>query len=454
MKQIANILDTNNKRVIIIGSGFAGMKLAMELKKEKFQIVVIDKRNYHQFQPLLYQVATAGLEPTAISFPLRKLFQNHKNLNFRIGALKEVDPDKKQIFTSIGKLSYDYLVIATGARTNFFNMENIKKRALSLKSPSDAILIRNVILENYEEALNHTSTNCISAYLNIAIVGGGPTGVELAGALAEMKKFILPKDYPDLDFSKMKIFLFESGSALLKNMSSKSSKKADDYLKKLGVEVRLNTFVSDYDGKIVKLSSGENHITYTLVWAAGIKMEKIKGFNAESYGRSNDLLVDEHNIVNGYSDIFAIGDISTHISKEYPQGYPKVVQSALQQAVRLSKNLINLHKESKLVKFKYKNKGSMVTIGRNLAVADLPKFHLNGFIAWVIWSIIHLFSIIGLKNKIITFINWLWNYLTYNQSLRLLIKPKTYELINQEILGECYLHEKHSKNYFLSEASE
>lgn len=448
MKQIANIPEIENKRVVIIGSGFAGMKLAMELKKEKFQVVVIDKRNYHQFQPLLYQVATAGLEPTAISFPLRKLFQNHKNLIFRIGELKEVDPGKKQIYTSIGKLSYDYLVIATGARTNFFGMENIKKHALPLKSPSDAILIRNVILENYEEALNHTSVNCVSAYLNIAIVGGGPTGVELAGALAEMKKYILPKDYPDLDFNKMRIFLFESGSALLKNMSSKSSKNAQNYLEKLGVDVHLNTFVSDYDGKIVRLSNGENHMTYTLVWAAGIKMGKIQGFSAESYGRSNDLLVNEYNIINGYSDIFAIGDISTHISKELPNGYPKVVQTAIQQGKTLSNNLKNINIGKSLTKFVYKNKGSMVTIGRNLAVADLPKFHLNGFIAWIIWSFVHLFSIIGLKNKFITFLNWTWNYFTYNQSLRLLIKPKIYSKEKRDMIEECYLHEKHSQNYF------
>jgi NADH dehydrogenase len=453
MKQIANIPITDKKRIVIIGGGFAGIKLAIKLQKSNFQIVLIDKRNYHQFQPLLYQVATAGLEPTAISFPLRKLFQKHYDLIFRVGALKEVNPITKQIYTNIGNLSFDYLVIATGAQTNFFNMKNIKKYALPLKSPSDAILIRNVILENYEEALNHTSTNCINTYLNIAIVGGGPTGVELAGALAEMKKFILPKDYPDLDFSSMRIFLFESGSALLKNMSFKSSKKAYEYLKNLGVDVRLNTFVSDYDGKIVKLSNGESHMTYSLIWVAGIKMGKIQGLSADSYGRSNDLLVDEYNRVLSYSNIFAIGDVATHISEKYPQGYPKVVQTAIQQADLLSKNLINLRNRETLQKFRYKNNGTMVTIGRNLAVADLPKFHLSGFFAWITWSLVHLFSIIGLKNKIITFINWSWNYFTYNQSLRLLIKPKSYKVKKREILEECHLHEMHSQNYFSSEVS-
>lgn len=448
MKTVANIPETDKKRVIIIGGGFAGVKMVMELQKSEYQVILLDKQNYHQFQPLLYQVATAGLEPTAIAFPHRKLFQKRKDFIFRIGELKEVNSTENIIYTSIGKIKYDYLVIATGARTNYFNLEHIKKYALPLKSPSDAIMIRNVILENYEEAVNHSSDLCINAYLSIAIVGGGPTGVELAGALAEMKKFILPKDYPNLDFDKMRILLFQAGPLLLNTMSLKSSKKAQEYLENLGVEVKLNTSVNDYDGKVVKTSSGESHNTYSLIWAAGIKMDKINGFSNETYGKSNDLLVDEYNRVNGYDNIFAIGDIATRISKEYPQGYPKVVQTAIQQGGTLSDNLKNLNTRKPLKKFVYKNKGSMVTIGRNLAVADLPNFHLNGFIAWIIWSFVHLFSIIGLKNKLITFLNWTWNYFTYNQSLRLLIKPKVYPKVKRDIIEECHLHEEHSQNYF------
>ena len=448
MKNIVNIPETNRKRVIIIGGGFAGVKVAMELRKSEYQVILLDKRNYHQFQPLLYQVATAGLEPTAIAFPHRKLFQKRKNFIFRVGELKEVKPIEKEIYTSVGKIKYDFLIIATGAKTNYFNMESIKKYALPLKSLSDAILIRNVILENYEEAVNHSSEECINAYLSIAIVGGGPTGVELAGALAEMKTFILPKDYPYLDFDKMRILLFQSGPLLLNTMSSKASLKAQEYLENLGVEVKLNTSVKDYDGRVVKTSTGKSYNTYSLIWAAGIKMEKIIGFSNNSYGKLNDLIVDEYNRVKGHDNIYAIGDISTHVSKELPYGYPKVVQTAIQQGQTLSNNLKNIYIKKPLIKFVYKNKGSMVTIGRNLAVADLPKFHLNGIIAWIIWSFVHLFSIIGLKNKFITFLNWTWNYFTYNQSLRLLIKPKIYSKEKRDIIEECSLHEEHSQNYF------
>jgi len=429
MKQknyIPNIPETDKKRIVIVGSGFAGLKLVRSLLGKFFQIVLLDKNNFHQFQPLLYQVATAGLEPSAISFPLRKILQKEKHIHFRIADVKEVSPDVKEIETDVGHLKYDYLVLAMGANTNFFGQENIEQSALSMKSAADAIQIRNTILENFELALLQESPEKAAPYLNIILVGGGPTGVELAGAVAEMKKYIFPKDYPELDLSKMRIVLYQGSGSLLSGMSSNASERATRYLEKLGVEVNLNTRVLDYDGGCLKLSDGTTISSKTVIWAAGVEANYVEGLSADTQGPKRRILVDRQNRVNGYDDIFCIGDLSLMETPKYPNGHPQVAQVAIQQAKKLGSNLIRIkhHGSKKLKDFEYKDKGSLATIGRNLAVADLPFTKLSGFLAWVLWSFVHLFMIVGVKNRILIFLNWSWNYFTYDQSLRLLIRHK------------------------------
>jgi len=424
MGKIANIPDSNDPRVVIIGAGFAGLKLARKLHKDKFQVVLLDRYNYHQFQPLLYQVATAGLEPSAISFPLRKIFQHQKHLHFRIAEVKRIDTDKNTIETDIGNLSYDYVVVAIGATTNYFGLQNVEANSLSMKSVPDALYIRNSILQHFESALNYETPEEIQHLLNVVIVGGGPTGVELAGALAEMKKNILPKDYPELDFSIMQIHLYEAGGRILTSLTEKSAAKALGYLKTLGVQVHLNTAVKDYDGQIVQVSDGSTVNSRTLIWAAGVKASTVLGFSVNAYGAANRLIVDEFNRVAGHEDIFAIGDVCQMITEDYPRGHPQVAQVAIQQGRLLAKNLLRLQLKKPLSAFHYIDRGSMATIGRNLAVANIFKTSWHGFTAWAIWSFVHLMSIVGVRNRFIIFINWAWNYVTYDQALRLLIKPK------------------------------
>ncbi len=424
MDYIKNLPKPGYKRVVIVGGGFGGLKLSRKLLKTGYQVVLIDKNNYHQFQPLLYQVATAGLEPSAIAFPFRKIFQNHKRAHFRIAELQSIDSKNNEITTNIGKLGYDYLVIAAGLTTNFFGNQNIKMNALPMKQVSDAILIRNTILQNYEAALNQTDPIKTEAYLNIVIVGGGPTGVELAGAVAEMKKFILPKDYPELDFDLMSIHLFEGAPRLLNGFSEKSSQKAREYLEKLGVIVEVNTIVKDYDSKYVTLVDGSRHCTFNLVWAAGVKPIEIEGLDLKILNKGNRILTDEFNKIKGYENIFAIGDIAAIQTGENKNGHPQVAQVAIQQAANLGTNLKQMKAGKKLRPFVYKNKGSLATIGRNLAVAELPGFRFQGFIAWVLWSLVHVLMIIGVKNKLFILMDWSWSYFNYDHSLRLLINPR------------------------------
>ena len=425
MKNIAGIPENGKKRVVIIGGGFAGLKLAKSLKKSDFQIVLIDKNNYHQFQPLFYQVATAGLEPSAISFPLRKAFQNQQHIHFRIAALEKVDAENQAIQTDIGRLTYDYLVLAIGADTNYFGNQNIKRHATPMKSLGEAINLRNTILTNFEKALNETDEKVVDSLLNFVIVGGGPTGTELAGALAEMKNYILPKDYPELDFSRMKIYLLEAASKVLNGYSDASSVKGKKYLKKLGVKVMTDTFVKDYDGKSVLLADDKTLETDTLIWAAGIKGNPVHGLGTDIIGRGGRLKVDAYNTVENHPNIFAIGDIALMTTEKYENGHPQVAQVAIQQADLLAKNLKRTIKGQPLKAFKYLDKGSLATVGRNLAVADLPFVSFQGFAAWVLWLFVHLMAILGVKNRLFVFINWAWSYLTYDQSLRLLIKPKS-----------------------------
>jgi NADH dehydrogenase len=426
----ANIPEGEQKRVVIIGGGFAGLTLVRKLVKKKFQIVLIDKHNYHQFQPLLYQVATSGIEPSAISFPYRRIFQSKKNVHIRMTEVKRIDAVQKRIYTSIGHVNYDYLIIASGADTNYFGNEKIEELAYPMKSVSQALGLRNTILQNYENALITEDPNEREGLMNIVVVGGGPTGVEVSGALAEMKKFVLPKDYPELDFHRMHIYLLEASSAVVNVMSEAASKKAYQYLLKLGVRVWLNSLVKDFDGKNVMLEDGSMVRSNTLIWAAGVHGNRIEGLNPEIYNKRDRIMVDRMNRVKDYEDIFAIGDAAVMSEEEFPNGHPQVAQVAIQQARLLAINMENLRLGKELKPFHYKDLGSMATVGRNRAVVDLPFIKFQGFFAWLVWMFIHLMSIVGVKNRLIIFINWLWYYISYDASLRLIIKP-TLKLKNE-----------------------
>ncbi len=420
-----NIPKTGQPRVVIIGAGFAGLKLARNLYKHNFQVVLIDRNNYHQFQPLFYQVATSGLEPSSISFPLRKVFQNIKNVFIRIAEVESIDSENKIITTTLGTVWYDYLVIATGATTNFFGMDSFATNGIPMKSVSEALYLRNTLLENFERAVTRLGKEEKQRLLNVVVVGGGPTGVEVCGALAEMRKFVLPKDYPEMDFNNMTITLVEANSHLLHGMSQKAGDKAVNYLTNLGVEVKLNHKVLNFNGAEVELEDKENFQTNTLIWAAGVKGQMPLGVKPDVVVRGNRIKVNRFNQIEGSDGIFAIGDIAYMETEKYPNAHPQVAQVALQQAKALAKNLLNIQKNRDLVPFEYNDKGSMATVGRNRAVVDLPKLKFSGFLAWMVWMFVHLMSIVGVKNRLVIFINWLWNYMTYDQSLRLIIRPAT-----------------------------
>jgi NADH dehydrogenase len=424
---LANITDNGNKRVVIAGAGFAGLKLARQLATKKFQVVLIDKNNFHSFQPLFYQVATAGIEPSAISFPLRKIFQGYKNIHVRMARVKKVMPESNEIETSIGTLRYDYLVLALGAGNNFFGNASISKNSLPMKSVGESLGLRNTILNNFEKALNTTDPEEQSALMNMVVVGGGPTGVEISGALAEMKQYVLPKDYPELNFLRMKIYLVENGSRLLGGMSERSSEKAKRYLDRLGVTVMLNHLVKDFDGENVMLEKGEVLRSHTLIWAAGIKANSVEGLKQEVFTRGNRIKVDNYNRIEGYRNIFAIGDLACMSEKHPANGHPQVAQVAIQQARTLAANLINLEAQKTLKPFRYRDLGTLATVGRNRAVVDLAFIKFQGLLAWFFWMFIHLMAIVGVKNRMLIFINWAYYYFTYDQSLRLIIKPKMRE---------------------------
>ncbi len=413
-------------KIIIVGGGFGGLKLADKLNDEKnFEILLIDRFNYHQFQPLFYQVATASLEPSNISFPLRKAFQKSKNVRIRIAAIEAVIPVEKKIKTSIGEFSFDKLVIATGAETNFFNNEKLAACALPMKSTVEAIRLRQHLIQNFENALIHKDNDALQRLMTIAIAGGGPTGVELAGAISELKKFVLPKDYPELDFNQMKIYLVEGGSRLMSGMSEKSSEESEQYLGNAGITILKNKLVKDYDGKTITFKEGDTLATATLIWAAGIKGNVPEGLDPQLIVRGNRIKVDCYNTVENYPDIYAIGDVAYMAGEDYPNGHPQVASVAIQHAKNLAKNLKKMAEGKKdLVPFAYNDKGSMATIGRNKAVVDIPKpkLHFKGFFAWLIWMFLHLMLILGVKNRLFVFLNWLFNYITYDQSLRLIFK--------------------------------
>lgn len=421
---IGHIPKTSQKRVVIIGGGFAGLTLAQKLAKSNFQVVLLDRYNFHQFQPLYYQVATAGLEPSAISFPFRKIFQNRPNVHFRLTEVKQINPEKNEISTSIGQLSYDYLAICTGANTNYFGMSNVERYSLPMKTTGEALGIRNMLIQNFEAALNAKDDNSAQIKMNVVIVGGGPTGVELAGAIAEMKKYVLPKDYPELNFGLMQIYLIEAAPRLLGAMSETASERSLGYLQKLGVQVQLQTQVKDYDGTNVILGNSETLRTNTVIWAAGVRANSLRGLPESAYVRGGRLQCDMYNRVQGFDNIFALGDTAFMTETDYPNGHPQVAPAAIQQAQHLVKNLKRLEQQQELQPFHYYDKGSLATVGRNMAVADLTKkLHLKGFLAWIIWLFVHLMSIVGVKNRMFIFLNWAWSYFTFDQSLRLILKP-------------------------------
>jgi NADH dehydrogenase len=423
----ANIPVTDKKRIVIVGGGFGGLRLALDLAHSEYQVVVIDKNNYHQFQPLFYQVATAGLEPSSIIFPFRRMFQKAKNLHFRLAEVSSISTDEKKIETNLGSIEYDYLVLATGAGTNFFGNERIAKLSLPMKSLGEALVLRNSLFLSFENALASETQEQKESYLNVVVVGGGATGVEVAGTIAEMKRFILPRDYPEMDFSSMRITLVEGSDKVLGGMSEKSSKQALEYLKKLGVQVILNAFVEDYDGHVVNIK-GQNISTQNLVWAAGIVGNKVSGLKDEEYVRGGRIKVNRLHQVESNQDVFVIGDVAYMETEKYPNGHPQVAQVAIQNGKNVAKNFKAIAKNDQLKKFEYKDLGSMATIGRNKAVVDLPNRHFSGFMAWAVWMLVHLRSILGIKNKFLVFLNWVWNYLTYNLSLRLIIQnPKREE---------------------------
>ena len=427
-----NIPQSSFPRVVIIGGGFAGLAAAKGLEKQELQVVLIDKHNYHTFQPLLYQVATGGLEPDSIAFPLRKRFNDVDNFYFRLAEVVKIHPEQNSLETSIGNLDYDELIIATGSTTNFFGNTNIQKNTMEMKSVPQSLNIRSLILENFEEALLTDNIDERNALMNFVIVGGGPTGVELAGALAEMKKAILPKDYPDLDIRQMQINLIQSSGCLLKGMSTEASEKAEDFLISLGVNVWKNLRVLDYDGKLVT-TNGEDHFkAETVIWAAGVKGEVVDGLPATCViERAARIKVNEYNQVESYSNIYAIGDVACMSSKENPYGHPMMAQPAIQQGKLVAKNILAKLVNKQQKAFLYDNKGAMATIGRNKAVVDLPKWKFQGVFAWFVWMFVHLFSLIGFRNKAVVFLNWVYNYIRFDRETRLIIRP--YKSKNKQI---------------------
>lgn len=413
-------------KVVIAGGGFGGLRLARKLNnKPGFEVILVDKFNYHQFQPLFYQVATAGLDASNISFPLRKVFQKSKNVRIRLAELRQVMASENKIITDTEEINYDVLVLAMGADTNFFGNAQLAANAFPMKSTVEAIQIRHRLIENFEEALVLKDPDKIQRLLNIVVVGGGPTGVEVSGALAEMKRYALPKDYPELDFSKMNIYLLEGGSKTLATMSEKSAIQSRKYLLKLGVQVMTDTIVKDYDGSYVLLQDGKRIPSNTVIWAAGIKGNVPAGIDQSLIVRGNRIKTDRRCRIEGHDNIYVIGDLAYMETPQYPKGHPQVAPVAMQQADMLADNLKRIERKStEFYDFEYHDKGSMATVGRNLAVVDIPKpkLHFSGFFAWMIWMGLHLMLILGVKNRFFVFANWLYNYFTYDPNLRLIFK--------------------------------
>ena len=429
-----NIQRNQKKRVVIVGGGLGGLRLAEDLYGSGMQVVLIDKNNFHQFPPLIYQIASAGIDPSSISFPFRQIFRKRKDFYFRMAEARMVDTEKKILQTSIGKIDYDYLVLAAGATTNFFGNKNIEEWAIPMKTVPEAMGLRNALLSNFERALTCATEEERQELLNVVIVGGGATGVEIAGALAEMRRYVIPYDYPDMDSSLMHIYLIEAGDRLLAGLSQESSQKAYEFLKSMGVDIQFGKMVTDYRDHKVIMKDGTEIPKRTFLWVSGIRANAMPGIDESHLGRGFRFKVDEYNRIPGIEDVFAIGDQCLQTSDAaYPNGHPQVAQVAIQQAKNLAKNLKLINQSadsSELTAFRYKNLGSMATIGRNKAVVEIGKFHSQGFFAWVLWLVVHLRSILGVKNKMMVLLNWLWKYVSYNDSIRMITyatKPREVE---------------------------
>lgn len=414
---------SEKQKIVIVGAGFGGIAMAKMFKNKPVNVLLIDQHNYHNFQPLMYQVATGGLEPASIAYPVRRIFRNYKNVNFRMAEVFSVSSEEKTIATSAGAIAYDYLIIATGSQNNFFNFEPVKDKLLTLKSIPDALNLRSFIFQNLEKAMEDNQKEPLDEILNIAIVGGGPAGIELAGALAEMKRYVIPKDFPGLDVTKMSINLYEASPKLLSVMSKNASEKSEVYLKELGINIFLNAKVNSYDGATITLADNTTFTTDTVIWTAGVKGAPIIGLPKDVIVGGNRISVNEYNQVLGYDTIFAIGDVASHISGVNPKGLPMLAPVAQQQGKFLSKNIIRHISGKPMEVFTYKDKGTMATVGRKKAVVDLPKWKFQGTFAWLVWMFIHIFSLVGFRNKLVAFVDWFANYISYDRPLGLIIRP-------------------------------
>ena len=417
-----NIPDIAKPRVVVVGGGFGGLYTVKKLKRQGFQVVLFDKRNYHTFQPLLYQVATAGLQPDAIVGPLRKIYHDYPDGHFRMMRVLSVSPEQNLIHTVAGDLRYDYLVITNGMKSNFFGIDNFRKYALPIKSVPDALNLRSHIMQLFERAVMTNDPATLDRIMTMVIVGAGPTGVETAGALSELRKYVLPKDYPAMDFSRMKICIVEGLDRVLPPMSSQTSKRAERDLRKMGVEIRLNTFVSDYDGETLTFKDGGTLRTATVVWSAGVTGDVLDGIRKEWVERGR-ILTDRNCRVIGTQNIFALGDVALMKTEKYPRGHPGVAQPAIQMGKYVGKHLRDIHEGKTVPPFEYFDKGTLATIGRAKAVADLGKLHLGGRIAWYIWLFVHVAYLISFRNRILVLANWCWNFFTYDKGNRLIIRP-------------------------------
>lgn len=420
---IIDIPKQGSKRVVIIGGGFGGISLANKLAgKEEVQVVIIDRNNHHTFQPLLYQAATAALEPTSIAYPIRKIYNRYKNVFFRMGEVKEIIPEQNKILFDDDEITYDYAVLATGAKTNYFGNIGLAVNSMSMKTVVEAIDLRNLIFQNFEKSLTTSVPEEIMALRTIVIAGAGPTGVELAGSFGELKTKVIRKDFPEIKQDDIQIYLVEGGPRVLATFSEKSSERAARYLKKLGVNLMMNTLVKEYHNDLIVTNTGQEIRAHTLVWTAGVKGDPIKGVPVDSITKNNRILVDEFNKIKGTKNIYAIGDVASMVSEKYPNGHPQVAPPAQQQGKLLGRNIIEMERNGKAKPFVYWNKGSMATVGKNKAVVEIGHFKLGGFIAWFIWMAVHLLSLVGFRNRIAILFNWIINYFSRN-SVRLIIRP-------------------------------
>ncbi|MFM6975933.1 MAG: NAD(P)/FAD-dependent oxidoreductase [Sphingobacteriaceae bacterium] len=426
------IPKSKHPRVVIIGGGFGGIELAKRLRHKPVQVIMLDRHNYHTFQPLLYQVATGGLEPDSIAFPLRKIFKGQKNFSFRMCEVEEINSEKQILETSIGTINYDYLVLATGSDTNFFGQSEIAHFAMPMKTIPEALNLRSMLLQNLEEALIEEDPAKKSALLNFVVVGGGPTGVELSGALAELKKHVLANDYPELNLRDVHIYLIEGSPKVLSMMSEQAAQKSKEFLKELGVKVLCNQRVLSYNGEQIVLTDASPILTKNVLWSAGVKGEVITGIPAEVITRGNRILVNEYNQIQGFNHLFAIGDVCAMLTTDYPNGHPGVAPAAIQQGRHLAKNILKIIKKQAPEPFNYHDKGAMATVGRNKAVVDLGKIRFQGIFAWFVWMFVHLMTLVGFRNKLVVFVNWVWSYFSYDRGTRLIIRKFSRESMTED----------------------